>query len=94
LLNDGHGNFSRVEPGAYPEAYHEPCQNWATLSTQETRAIPSAPESTTDFCLKAQCLEGVRSTAGSVREPSFTLAFSRSALPHAGRAPPRYAPRS
>jgi len=24
LLNDGHGNFSRVDPEAYPEAFHDP----------------------------------------------------------------------
>ena len=94
LLNDGHGNFSRVEPAAYPAAFNQPCQNWAVRSAQETCAIASAPESRTDFCLKVESLQDINLIAGPAPGQSSTLAFWRFSLPHAGRGPPRHAPRS
>lgn len=38
LLNDGHGNFSRVDPAAYPEAFHDP----DTVSDGSSSSAPLA----------------------------------------------------
>src|SRR5580704_15028876 len=32
FLNDGHGSFSRVNPGDYPEAFREPKTSWGSSS--------------------------------------------------------------
>ncbi len=40
LLNDGHGNFSRVEPSAYPGAFGQSSANWA--GTESSVSVAAA----------------------------------------------------
>lgn len=46
FLNDGHGNFSRAEPAAFPEAFTEPKTNSvsATNLTMDPVGVPRQPD--------------------------------------------------
>jgi hypothetical protein len=89
LLNDGHGNFTLADPGAFPEVLSSPqakCSS-KTAQTHENAAIPSSRSSANLCAVRAQ-------TYGAEDSPELmplsTLRF-RTRQPEigfAGRAPP------
>jgi hypothetical protein len=48
LLNDGHGNFSPIDPAAYPEAFHDP----NTVSDGSSSSAPLAAVNPSDWRAK------------------------------------------
>ena len=45
LLNDGHGNFSRVEPDAFPQAFSESETSWGSATEHAIDAVGVPPQS-------------------------------------------------
>ena len=88
LLNDGHGIFSRVDPGVFPEAFHESKTGWDSTTQHAMDAVCVPPQSREDICSEAELLRHVR-LASRVVANSFPQFRSGSLLiSHPGRAPP------
>jgi hypothetical protein len=88
LLNDGHGFFSREDPGAFPEAFGEPEANWASNTEHATDAIGAPPQSREDVCSESNLFRHQwplgRLGASSDSRAGFDPFF----ISHLGRAPP------
>ena len=88
LLNDGHGNFTRAAPAAFPGTFTESETNWASGSHQVTEAVGVPPQSRTRVFLESRGLPYLKaqsdftplSTKGLFSSPFLTC--------HLGRAPP------
>jgi len=94
LLNDGHGNFSRVEPIVFPGAFEESEINRASTAGQATDILGIPAQSPTAGCAKARVLPHIRSQADSVSPSSAGFLLSSFLVSHAGRAPPFEVPQS
>jgi hypothetical protein len=88
LLNDGHGNFSQVEPAAFPEAFSESGSGWSCPSGHAADAVGVPPQFREDVSSLAE-LVSYLSTRSLLATASDSL-FSIGALviSHQGRAPP------
>jgi hypothetical protein len=87
LLNDGHGNFRRVEPASFPSAFRRSKANWAARATQVIESLGVVQESRTAAC--AQVSDAQRLTFAARTFPFPTLYAPISFLTSgAGRAPP------
>lgn len=53
LLNDGHGNFSRVEPAAIPEAFSESKTRWGSKTDHLIAGVGVPAQSREDLCSNA-----------------------------------------
>ena len=87
LLNDGHGSFSRVEPGAFPEAFNESKTNWGSASKQAIDSIGVPPQSSRWGYPQMR----LRNPAPKVRlnsRSNWAFVFNPFLLPHLGRPPP------
>jgi hypothetical protein len=89
FLNDGHGDFSRADPGEFPHALSESNSNH--LSTVLPRADVSAiaQQSGIDACLSENETRG-QCCVEWVSTPEKISAFNISRFAHLGRAPPFY----
>lgn len=88
LLNDGHGNFSRVDPSAHPEAFNAATTSWTSPGSpdRELLVVPS------------QSRSGARPAPVRLELPDFTFCAARRSdqgfllhgdlAAHSGRAPP------
>jgi hypothetical protein len=92
FLNDGHGNFSRVEPDAFPGAFSESTTSWACVSHQSMEAVGIPPQSRADICSEARELLYDRSQEGAIPPSSAGFVVSPLLISHAGRAPPSEIP--
>jgi len=88
LLNDGHGNFSRVEPTAFPEAFGEPGANWTCASGVAMDAACVAPQSRAWICTDTRAGPHAGSHADSIPRLCAGFLLDEFAVSHAGRAPP------
>jgi hypothetical protein len=88
LLNDGHGNFSRVQPGAFPEAFRESKGSWGCATDRATDAVAVPPQSREEICSETHLLSPLLSPSrfSSGLHPRFDL--SAFLIFHFGRAPP------
>jgi hypothetical protein len=88
LLNDGHGNFSRVDPTAFPGAFSESNTSWGS----ETHAAPDTaamvPQSRATICSGVARLPYNRSRVGSIPPSNDGFSFNPFLISHLGRAPP------
>jgi hypothetical protein len=57
FLNDGHGNFSRAEPTAFPGAFSESKTNWVSGSSLTTDAVGMASQSGAGVCAEDSVFE-------------------------------------
>lgn len=89
LLDDGHGNFTLADPGAYPEAKLENAQNWnsGTIPLCDSAALLRTEYPTGDFDATSR-FAGARSEAGRVFLQDSPGSTRFSLLPAFGRAPP------
>ena len=88
LLNDGHGNFSRVEPSKFPEAFNSPETNWSSTAGRDADffGLPSQPRSA--ILRESEMFRGGRLATTRIggRTTSFFNSLFLASL--AGRAPP------
>jgi hypothetical protein len=88
LLNDGHGNFTRAAPSAFPGAFSESETNWASGSNQVTDAVGIPPQSRVELFLKMRGLPYPKAQE-DFTPISIDALFLRTFLTsHLGRAPP------
>ena len=88
LLNDGHGNFTRVAPTAFPGAFTESETNWASGSHQVTDAIGVPPQSRGGIFLETRGLPYPKAQADFTSISTKGLFLSPFLTSHLGRAPP------
>jgi hypothetical protein len=88
LLNDGHGGFSRVEPGAFPEAFGEPAADWAVVLGVASDAVGVAPQSRAGICADTRAGPRAGRHADSIPRLSAGFLLDAFVVSHAGRAPP------
>jgi hypothetical protein len=88
LLNDGKGEFSRIDPATFPGAFREYAANWVSASAQQRNTIGISLPSRNSIFSEALDLLGRQSPSGTISHGSemFTVTFAP--LFQAGRAPP------
>jgi hypothetical protein len=88
LLNDGHGNFSQVEPAAFPEAFSESRSGWCCPSGHAADFVGVAPQFREDICSQAEIISylGAQSLLAAASDSLFSI--GPFLISHAGRAPP------
>ena len=92
FINDGHGTFTRVAPGAFPEAFREPQSNWGSTNTRIPDSLgvpPSSPAGSHE--VTARSLHAVPQT-GAIAQSSQGFRPSPFIITSPGRAPPSEAP--
>jgi hypothetical protein len=88
LLNDGHGGFSRVEPGAFPGAFSESTTNWFSAINLAMDAVGLPPQPGAGICSQTGIPTRFRPRTGSSALLSAGFLASPYLMSHAGRAPP------
>jgi hypothetical protein len=88
LLNDGHGNFSRLQPTEFPEAFSDSKTNWDSPANQMIGVLGVRPQSHANLCSKAGGSLRRRASAGSILPTGVHFLVSPVLISHAGRAPP------
>jgi hypothetical protein len=88
LLNDGHGNFSRVAPDKFPSAFATSNQNWSSVAHQVIDLCGLPSQSRASVCTAGKGPHRGRSPTARIASPThfFHSQFLFSAS--AGRAPP------
>jgi hypothetical protein len=88
LLNDGHGNFSRVESNAFPHAFDHPNQTLSSSTQSESGSIgaPPRPERALNIELGNNRLS--RPPTNSHAAQNEVFAVSGFIASFSGRAPP------
>ena len=88
LLNDGHGNFSRVDPSAFPQAFKKSRNAFNSGATGLSYGLCLPQESAAGAFRLARANEALRPSASRARFAGVQFAPAPF-LPHAaGRAPP------
>jgi hypothetical protein len=88
LLNDGHGNFSQVEPTTFPGTFRESKANWDSASNHLIDALGVPPQSQSGLCSGEKSSLRRGSSAGLISLSSTGFLFSLFLMFPAGRAPP------
>ncbi|HTZ75564.1 MAG TPA: VCBS repeat-containing protein [Candidatus Aquilonibacter sp.] len=92
LLNDGHGNFSRVDPSKFPRAFTKSATTWNHRVTSLGYGLGLPQESPVgDFCL-ACSTEALRAAASRPRFAEAQFLPAAFLIRIAGRAPPAAIP--
>ena len=88
LLNDGHGNFSRVEPAAIREAFSESKTRWGSTTDHLIAAVGVPPQSREDLCSNAGLSLHLRSQSRFVFSADSRFGIGPFLISQLGRAPP------
>jgi len=88
LLNDGHGNFSRVDPAAFPEAFSESTTSWGSATERAIDAVGVPPQSREDICSGTELFAHLRSEARFAPGSDSRFGIGSFLISHLGRAPP------
>jgi hypothetical protein len=88
FLNDGHGNFSREAPSAFPEAFGQTNEKFASSVRSEAGAAVALPSSRDRICLEARELSQNGSIVASIATSNSPHVFRRFLISRADRAPP------
>ena len=90
LLNDGHGNFSRVDPTEFPGAFNSPGRDWSSAAAQNTDLFGLPSQTRSGICRRAKGFFDGRLATALVcgRTGSFFDNLSRAS--YTGRAPPSH----
>jgi hypothetical protein len=88
LLNDGHGNFSPVEPTAFPGAFGESTANWDTASNLTIDAVGVPPKPYAGLCIQTRALPYFRQRPDSIPVSGAGFHLSYFLISRAGRALP------
>jgi hypothetical protein len=92
FLNDGHGNFSRVEPAAFPQAFSESTANWASVLGWAADTPGILPPSRTGISPETTALPDLRWHSNSIPSSNAGLILNSFLASHPGRAPPSDVP--
>jgi hypothetical protein len=88
FLNDGRGNFSRVEPEDFPEALSESAASWTSGLALAADAV-GLPTQTRDItCREVLVAQYLRLQSSSLPTAIAGFIFDSFLISHAGRAPP------
>jgi hypothetical protein len=93
FLNNGHGQFSRANPSAFPAAFSRAGQTWGSTSILGMEAAGVPPQSRDRACLENNGLPCSSSVSSSGPLPRFAFLCSWSLVSQPGRAPPTENPR-
>lgn len=88
LLNDGHGNFTRAVPSAFPGAFNKSETNWSSSSHQVKDAVGVPPQSRAGLFLKTRGLPCPEAQADFTPLSTNGLFLRPFLTAHLGRAPP------
>jgi hypothetical protein len=88
LLNDGHGNFSRVEPAAFPEAFSQSKPSWGFTTDRAIDAVGAPPQPREDLCSETDLFLHLRSESRFAASSDPRFSIGRFLISHLGRAPP------
>lgn len=88
LLNDGHGNFTRSAPAAFPGAFTESETNWVSGRHQVADAVGVPPQSRAGIFLETRGLPYPKAQADFTPLSTKGLFLSPFLTSHLGRAPP------
>ena len=88
LLNDGHGNFTRVAPAAFPDAFTLSETNWATGSSKVTDAVGVPPQWRAGIYLDKKVLPYPKAQTDFILFSTKVFFLSPFLTSHRGRAPP------
>ena len=88
LLNDGRGTFSRVDPGAFPEAFSESNASWGSTTDHATDVVGVPPQSRHDICSETDLFLYLRSRSGFTTSSDLRFGIGSFLTLHLGRAPP------
>ena len=88
LLNDGHGNFSQVEPAVFPEAFSEAKTSWGSPSDHAVDAFGVPPQLREDICSGTDFFLHLRSQTRFLFNSDSRFGIRPFLISHLGRAPP------
>jgi hypothetical protein len=88
FLNDGHGGFSRVDPGAFPEAFSESTAFWSSATNEMSKGDCVPSDSRQDIGSKVEVVRHVRSQSRFVARSDLRSDTDRFLISRLGRAPP------
>jgi hypothetical protein len=88
LLNDGHGNFSQVNPAAFPQAFGESSASWNSSDHTYSCALALPRDASSGEIPLAFCTECLLRTREFPRFPRERRISIRPIALSAGRAPP------
>lgn len=88
LLNNGHGNFTRADPAAFPGAINESETNWNSGIHQMTDALGVPPQLRGGIGSQTGNLPHPRSSGGFTLLSGLGFLLSPFLISHQGRAPP------
>jgi hypothetical protein len=94
LLNDGHGNFSRVEPDAFPRAFSESETTWGSATEHAIDAVGVPPQSRDEIHSETELFLHLPARAGFAGSLDSRFAVGPFLISHLGRAPPFEIPHS
>ena len=89
LLNDGHGNFSAVEPMEFPGAFDESSANWGAAAIFVPPAAANPTQWRTDISESARGSLRPRPQSSVVALTTFGVPRSAFLISYSCRAPPR-----
>ena len=87
FLNNGHGGFSRAEPGPFPGAFKAP-RDWTSSSERSSEALADLLQSRSGVRSDATKLPAVRGPTDSIPHTSFPFPFDSFLTASPERAPP------
>jgi hypothetical protein len=88
LLNDGHGNFSRVEPDAFPQAFSESETRWGSATEHAADAVGVPPQSRDEIYSETELFLHLPARARFAASLDSRFAVGPFLISHLGRAPP------
>jgi hypothetical protein len=88
LLNDGHGNFSQVDPSAFPQAFTDSNAKWNSSSVRYSCALGLPRRSSTGEISLACHADKIQIDTECLPRADRKLSTDSSNSLHAGRAPP------
>jgi len=88
LLNDGHGNFSQVDPAAFPEVFNESKTSWGSTTERAIDTVGVPPQSREDICSGTELFAHLRSEARFAPGSDSRFGIGSFLISHLGRAPP------
>jgi hypothetical protein len=88
LLNDGNGNFSRIDPSAFPAAFTTSKADWRSSSPLEQELLLLSSPSRPDACFSSARTSHLHSPVWVAWRSDRGFLFSRALAAHPGRAPP------
>ena len=88
LLNDGRGNFSRLDPGAWPRAFTESETNCDSTADHTIDSVGAPPQPRQELCSETEIFLYQRSRVRFPARPEPRFAVDAFLISHLGRAPP------